>query len=67
MSNESSIESFKEEEILSKYITKNAIGKGTFSTVKLGINKKTGEKVAIKILEKSKIQIKDDLERIEII
>ena len=65
MSNESSIESFKEEEILSKYITKNAIGKGTFSTVKLGINKKTGEKVAIKILEKSKIQIKDDLERIE--
>ena len=54
-----------EEDIFSKYITKQIIGKGTFSTVKLGINKETNEKYAIKILEKSKIQNKDDLQRIE--
>ena len=54
-----------EEDIFSKYITKQIIGKGTFSTVKLGINKETKEKFAIKILEKSKIQNKDDLQRIE--
>ena len=57
-------ENYEEEEIFSKYETKQPIGKGTFSTVKLGINKETREKVAIKILEKSKIKIKDDLERI---
>ena len=46
------------------YIIKETIGKGTFSKVKLGINKITGEKVAIKILDKSKIVEKEDLERI---
>ena len=54
-----------EEDIFSKYITKQIIGKGTFSTVKLGINKETKKKFAIKILEKYKIQNKDDLQRIE--
>ena len=46
------------------YIIKETIGKGTFSKVKLGINKITGEKVAIKILDKSKILEKEDLDRI---
>ena len=46
------------------YIIKQTIGKGTFSKVKLGINKLTGEKVAIKILDKSKIIEKEDLDRI---
>ena len=46
------------------YIIKQTIGKGTFSKVKLGINKLTGEKVAIKILDKSKILEKEDLDRI---
>ena len=46
------------------YIIKETIGKGTFSKVKLGINKLTGEKVAIKILDKSKILEKEDLDRI---
>jgi len=41
--------------ILLQYETKGKIGEGTFSEVKLGINKTTKEKVAIKILEKSKI------------
>ena len=53
------------EDFFSKYETKETIGKGTFSIVKLGINRKTKEKVAIKILEKKKIINKDDLERVE--
>lgn len=50
--------------ILSQYQTKGTIGKGTFGKVKLGINKATNEKVAIKILEKSKITSQDDMDRI---
>ena len=46
------------------YIIKETIGKGTFSKVKLGLNKITGEKVAIKILDKSKILQKEDSDRI---
>ena len=46
------------------YMIKETIGKGTFSKVKLGINKITGEKVAIKILDKTKILEKEDLDRI---
>ena len=58
-------ESSKKKEILiGDYILKHTIGKGTFSRVKLGINKNTGEKVAIKILDKRKIVEKSDLERI---
>ena len=41
-------------DFLSEYNIKETIGKGTFSVVKLGINKKTKEKVAIKILKKRK-------------
>ena len=55
----------KPEEFESEYETKEIIGKGTFSEVKLGINRKTKEKVAIKILEKRKLINKDDLERVE--
>lgn len=40
------------------------IGEGTFGKVKLGVHIPTGEKVAIKILEKDKIQDNEDLERI---
>ena len=47
------------------YIIKETIGKGTFSTVKLGENIKTKEKVAIKILNKEKIKEEEDLERIK--
>ena len=35
--------------ILSEYEEIETLGKGTFSVVKLGINKKTNDKVAIKI------------------
>ena len=49
---------------INDYIIKETIGTGTFSKVKLGINKYTKEKVAIKLLEKSKITEKEDLKRI---
>ena len=50
---------------INDYIIKETIGTGTFCEVKLGINKYTNEKVAIKLLEKSKIIEKNDLERIQ--
>jgi 5'-AMP-activated protein kinase catalytic alpha subunit len=40
------------------------LGKGTFGKVKLGIHALTGEKVAIKILEKDKIVDVADVERV---
>ena len=51
--------------VMTLYTQKNTIGKGTFGKVKLGIHKDSGEKAAIKILEKSKIITKDDEERVE--
>ena len=55
----------KNHDILSEYTLKGIIGKGTFSIVKLGINKLTTEKVAIKIMQKNKIINKEDLIRIQ--
>ena len=46
------------------YIIKKTLGTGTFSVVKLGMHRITQKKVAIKILDKKKIESKDDLERI---
>ena len=51
--------------MLSNYQIQKIIGKGTFSTVKLAIDKETGEKKAIKILEKNKIKNNRDLNRIK--
>ena len=50
---------------LKDYEFKKTIGEGTFGKVKLAVHKLTQEQVAIKILEKSKIKSKNDLERIE--
>ena len=36
-------------EITEEYEVKETLGTGHFSTVKLGVNRKTGEKVAIKV------------------
>ena len=41
------------------------IGEGTFGKVKLSVHLLTNEYVAIKILEKSRITDKEELERIE--
>ena len=56
---------FDSNKIIDDYIIKETIGKGTFSTVKLGENVKTKQKVAIKILNKEKIKAKEDLNRIK--
>ena len=40
------------------------MGEGTFGKVRLGTHILTGEKVAVKVLEKSKIKDKKDVERI---
>jgi len=37
-------------------ITTTVLGSGFFATVKMGIDKKTGEKVAVKIIDKSKVE-----------
>ena len=55
----------KNNDFLSDYEIKETIGKGTFSVVKLGINKTTNEKVAIKILKKKKMQRNKDKLRLE--
>ena len=51
--------------LLKEYYIKGIIGKGTFSIVKLGIHRITGEKVAIKILNKKKILSNNDVERVK--
>ena len=58
------IEKPKEDTLIGDYIIKKDLGTGTFSIVKLGIHRITQKKVAIKILDKNKIESKDDLERI---
>jgi len=42
----------------------NTLGAGTFSTVNKGIHIPTGEKVAVKILEKTQIKDQSDIERV---
>ena len=53
------------EKISCDFIIKEKIGEGTFSTVKLAINRQTGENVAIKIMEKSKMIYEEDKNRLE--
>ena len=49
---------------IGSYVLGKAIGKGTFGKVKLAIHQVTGEKVAIKILEKMRIKDASDIERV---
>jgi 5'-AMP-activated protein kinase, catalytic alpha subunit len=44
--------------------TGRSLGQGTFGKVRLGTHLITGEKVAIKILEKDKIKDQSDVERV---
>ena len=50
--------------IIGDYIIKDVIGEGTFSKVKLGVNTLTGQKVAIKILDKLKLIEEEGIERV---
>lgn len=49
---------------IGNYSISKTIGEGTFGKVKLGTHKLTGEKVAIKILEKERITDVSDVERV---
>lgn len=49
---------------VTQYLLGKTLGEGTFGKVKLGTHILTGEKVAIKILEKSKIKDKGDIDRV---
>ncbi|KAM3136190.1 hypothetical protein pb186bvf_011649 [Paramecium bursaria] len=53
-----------QEKNIENYEIGNTIGEGTFGKVKIGKHKLTGERVAIKILEKDKIQDESDITRI---
>ena len=46
------------------YMLHKSIGEGTFGKVKLGTHIPTGEKVAVKILEKKRIVDVSDIERV---
>ena len=59
------IKEIEKNKIIDDYIIKDTIGKGTFSTVKLGEHIKTKQKVAIKILNKDKIKENEDLLRVK--
>lgn len=50
--------------IIGNYRIEKTIGEGTFGKVKLGVHIPSEEQVAIKILEKERIQDKEDLNRI---
>ena len=50
---------------LTEYEIKGILGKGTFSKVKIGVNKITKEKVAIKIIDKQFILNKNNYDRIK--
>jgi len=55
----------QKDKIMCDFIIKQVIGEGTFATVRLAVNKQTGEQVAIKIMEKNKIVQNEDKIRIE--
>lgn len=50
--------------IVGNYKIEKTIGQGTFGKVKLAIHSLTGEKVAVKILEKDRIADSSDIERV---
>ena len=50
--------------IIGNYNIGKSIGEGTFGKVKIGTHTLTGEKVAIKILEKERITDVSDVERV---
>jgi len=57
---------FFEKSIKKYYDLKETIGSGSFATVKLGIHKKTGERFAVKVIDKSAIKDSEDTLRNEI-
>ena len=60
---ESPADSQKEKE--KKYIILRTLGRGSFGKVKEALHVLSGEKIAIKILEKARIKKEEDLVRIK--
>ena len=54
----------EKQKFIGQYLIDKAIGEGTFGKVRLGFDTLTSQKVAIKVLEKSKITDVTDIERI---
>lgn len=52
------------QKIVGSYILGKTVGEGTFGKVKIAVHIPTGEKVAVKILEKSKIKDQADVRRV---
>lgn len=57
---------FSRENVDKYYDLKKEIGSGNFSIVKLAVNRKTGEEVAVKIIEKKRVGTKKDMLQTEI-
>jgi len=51
--------------IFDLYDIKDELGKGAFSVVKLALNKKTGEKVAVKVIDKTQASAESDEKRLK--
>ena len=56
---------WKNQTSVCEFLLEQKLGEGNFGTVRLGTNRQTGEKVAIKILEKSKMTKFDEKIRLE--
>ncbi len=56
--------SSEKRQIVGQYMLGKTIGEGTFGKVKLAVHMPSGEKVAIKILEKSRIKEAADVRRV---
>ena len=52
------------QKIVGSYMLGKTIGEGTFGKVKIAVHVPTGEKVAVKILEKNKIKDQADVRRV---
>lgn len=51
----------KGEKISDFYKIEDELGRGSFAIVKSGVNKKTGERVAIKIIDRQSLEEEDEL------
>ena len=49
---------------IGNYLLSKTVGEGTFGKVKLGVHLLTGERVAVKVLEKDRIVDKGDIKRV---
>eukprot|EP00298_Acanthocystis_sp_HF-20_P009353 c18257_g1_i2.p1 GENE.c18257_g1_i2~~c18257_g1_i2.p1 ORF type:complete len:333 (-),score=79.00 c18257_g1_i2:122-1120(-) len=58
---------FKFTDISEKYTIGDVLGSGHYAEVRLGINKETGEKVAIKVCARGKMEIDDIIQEIDIL